>query len=63
MRKKLFTHEQLLEKTEELLLTYGYEKFHLKLLSMHLDGARSTIYSYYKNKEEIVSFAAYVSED
>ena len=44
MRKKLFTHEQLLEKTEELLLTYGYEKFHLKLLSMHLDGARSTIY-------------------
>ena len=55
MRKKLFTHEQLLEKTEELLLTYGYEKFHLKLLSMHLDGARSTIYSYYKNKEEIVS--------
>ena len=54
MRKKLFTHEQLLEKTEELLLTYGYEKFHIKLLSMNLDGERSTIYSFYKNKEEIV---------
>lgn len=55
VRKKTFTHEQLLEKTEELLIEYGYEHFHLKLLSTHLDGARSTIYSYYKSKEEIVS--------
>lgn len=55
VRKRTFTNEQLLEKTEELLILYGYDQFHLKLLSAHLDGARSTIYSYYKSKEEIVS--------
>lgn len=51
----MYTQVQLLEVTEKLLLEYGYEGFHLKRLSEHLDGARSTIYLYYSNKEEIVS--------
>ncbi|MGM9988174.1 MAG: TetR/AcrR family transcriptional regulator [Bacillaceae bacterium] len=54
-RKQAFTKLQLLETTEKLLLQYGYEGFHLKLLSTHVGGARSTIYLYYKSKEEIVA--------
>lgn len=54
-RKKNFTESELLDMTKKLLLEHGYDGFHLKLLSEHLTGARSTIYQYYSNKEEIVA--------
>jgi len=54
-RKPSFTETELLEATKRLLLQHGYDGFHLKLLSQHLPGARSTIYQYFSNKEEIVA--------
>lgn len=54
-RKQSYTESELLDLTKKLVLEHGYDGFHLKLLSQHLPGARSTIYQYYANKEEIVS--------
>lgn len=54
-RPRTFTQEELLAATERLLIEHGYSGFHLKMLSEHLGGARSTIYGYYANKEEIVA--------
>lgn len=54
-RKQAFTKSELLDHTKRALLEYGYDGFHLKLLSKNLVGARSTIYRYYANKEEIVA--------
>ncbi|RTE11816.1 TetR/AcrR family transcriptional regulator [Paenibacillus whitsoniae] len=54
-RKQSFTETELLDVTKRLILEHGYDGFHLKLLSQHLSGARSTIYQYYSNKEEIVA--------
>lgn len=54
-RKQSFTETELLDTTKKLVLEHGYDGFHLKLLSQHLSGARSTIYQYYSNKEEIVA--------
>lgn len=54
-KKQSFTETELLDTTKKLVLEYGYDGFHLKLLSQHLSGARSTIYQYYSNKEEIVA--------
>ena len=54
-RKAVYTETELLDATEKLLLTHGYDGFHLKLLSEHVNGARSTIYQYYANKEEVIA--------
>ncbi|MGO4498228.1 TetR/AcrR family transcriptional regulator [Paenibacillus sp. 2RAB27] len=54
-RKQAFTKSELLDQTKRVLLEHGYEGFQLKLLSRSLVGARSTIYQYYANKEEIVA--------
>ncbi|KWX71965.1 TetR/AcrR family transcriptional regulator [Paenibacillus jilunlii] len=54
-RKQAFTKSELLDQTKKVLIEHGYEGFHLKLLSGNLVGARSTIYQYYANKEEIVA--------
>lgn len=54
-RRQVFTESELLDTTESLLLEYGYDGFTLKLLSAHLKGARSTIYQYYANKDEIIA--------
>lgn len=54
-RRKSYTEAELLDVTKKLLLEHGYDGFHLKLLSEHLVGARSTIYQYFANKEEIVA--------
>lgn len=54
-RKAVYTETELLDATEKLLITHGYEGFHLKLLSEHVNGARSTIYQYYANKEELIA--------
>lgn len=54
-RRRSYTESELLDATKRLLLEHGYDGFHLKLLSEHLEGARSTIYQYFANKEEIVA--------
>lgn len=54
-RKQAYTESELLDQTKRVLLEHGYEGFQLKLLSKSLVGARSTIYQYYSNKEEIVA--------
>mgnify|MGYP001371960944 CR=1 FL=1 len=54
-RRHVFTKSELLDHTKQLLLEYGYDGFHLKTLSKRLAGARSTIYQYFANKEEIVA--------
>ena len=54
-RQRAFTKDELLDATERLLVDRGYDGFHLKLLSETLRGARSTIYEYYSNKDEIVA--------
>ncbi|MFD7523463.1 TetR/AcrR family transcriptional regulator [Paenibacillus chitinolyticus] len=54
-RQRAFTKSELLDATERLLMERGYDGFHLKALSEMLSGARSTIYEYYANKEEIVA--------
>lgn len=54
-RRQSYTDSELLDITKRLVLEHGYDGFHLKLLSKHLPGARSTIYRYYSSKEEIVA--------
>jgi len=54
-RKQLYTRSELLDQAKKVLLEHGYEGFQLKLLSQSLVGARSTIYQYFANKEEIVA--------
>lgn len=54
-RKHSFSHSELLDITKRLVLEHGYDGFNLKLLSRYLPGARSTIYQYYSNKDEIVA--------
>jgi AcrR family transcriptional regulator len=54
-RKRAFTEDELLDTAEALIVQHGYSSFHLKLLASHLPGARSTIYQYYANKEEVAS--------
>lgn len=54
-RKRAFTEDELLDTAESLIVQHGYSSFHLKLLASHLPGARSTIYQYYANKEEIAA--------
>jgi AcrR family transcriptional regulator len=54
-RKQVFSRSELLDQAKRVLLDHGYDGFQLKLLSQSLAGARSTIYQYFANKEEIVA--------
>lgn len=54
-RQRKMNITELMEATESLLLEKGYEGFHFKALSERLDVARSTIYEYYKNKDELIA--------
>ncbi|WP_416148453.1 TetR/AcrR family transcriptional regulator [Salipaludibacillus sp. HK11] len=54
-RKKTIDQAQLFHETEQLVLKSGYAGFHFKALAERLGVARSTIYNYYKNKEELVT--------
>lgn len=46
---------ELMKAAEALLLEKGYEGFHFKGLSDRLNVARSTIYEYYRNKDELIT--------
>lgn len=54
-RRQIFSRSELLEQAKHVLLEYGYDGFQLKLLSKRLAGARSTIYQYFANKDEIIA--------
>ncbi|KIL50104.1 hypothetical protein KP77_14790 [Jeotgalibacillus alimentarius] len=54
-RQRKMNIPELMEATESLLLEKGYEGFHFKALSERLEVARSTIYEYYKNKDELIA--------
>lgn len=54
-RKKAIEMQELMKATEELLLEYGYHAFQFKILAAKLDVARTTIYEYYANKEELIT--------
>jgi AcrR family transcriptional regulator len=54
-RRQVFTRSELLDHAKRMLLEQGYEGFQLKSLSTRLPGARSTIYQYFANKEEIIA--------
>jgi AcrR family transcriptional regulator len=53
-RRRVIDKVNLMKATEELLLERGYEGFHFKALSEKLGTARSTIYEYYSNKDELI---------
>lgn len=53
-RQRMIDEQNLMNATEELLLEKGYEGFHFKALSEKLGTARSTIYEYYSNKDELI---------
>lgn len=54
-RKRVIEMQELMKATEELLLEHGYHAFHFKMLADRLDVARTTIYEYYPNKEELIT--------
>lgn len=54
-RNKKLDLQELMEETETLLLEKGYEGFHFKALSEKLSVARSTLYEYYRNKDELIT--------
>ncbi len=54
-RARAYTREELLDAAEQLIVEHGYEGFRMKHLSDTLSGARSTIYEYFANKEELVA--------
>jgi AcrR family transcriptional regulator len=54
-RRQIFAKSELLEQAKQVLLEHGYDGFQLKLLSQRLVGARSTIYQYFANKDEIIA--------
>ncbi|WP_444684684.1 TetR/AcrR family transcriptional regulator [Alkalicoccus luteus] len=54
-RAKTIDEVQLFQETEKLILESGYAGFHFKALSERLGVARSTIYNYYSNKEELIT--------
>jgi len=54
-RKKTIDKAEIFYETEQLILESGYSGFHFKALSEKLGVARSTIYNYYKNKEELIT--------
>ncbi|MFC4711753.1 TetR/AcrR family transcriptional regulator [Planococcus dechangensis] len=54
-RKRKINKLELFQSTEKLLLIYGYDQFHFKILAKELNVARSTVYDYFANKEELVT--------
>ncbi|MBM7649841.1 AcrR family transcriptional regulator [Bacillus ectoiniformans] len=54
-RKKKLDEQELFLATEKLLVKKGYDGFHFKALSEELEVARSTIYEYYANKDDLIT--------
>lgn len=54
-RKQKISKQELFQATEKLILKQGYDQFHFKVLAEELNVARSTVYQYFPNKEELVT--------
>ena len=54
-RERKFSTEDLFQKTEQMLLTHGYEGFSISLIAEQLDISRGAVYKYYENKEELIT--------
>lgn len=54
-RQRITNRQELMKAAETLLLEKGYKGFHFKGLSEYLQIARSTIYEYYRNKDELIA--------
>lgn len=55
VRSRKVEKRELMAATEELLLEKGYRGFHFKELAEKLGVGRSTIYEYYRGKDELVT--------
>lgn len=54
-RERKFSLDELFEQTKQLLLEHGYDGFTFGLLAGRLGVARSAIYKYFENKEELIT--------
>ncbi|MCP3030761.1 TetR/AcrR family transcriptional regulator [Halobacillus sp. A1] len=59
-RKKALTKEELFQTTGQLIRTDGIHGVHFKKLSEKLEVGRSTLYEYYRNKDQLL--IAYLRE-
>ncbi|OEF95712.1 TetR/AcrR family transcriptional regulator [Desulfuribacillus alkaliarsenatis] len=55
MARKKTNQLEIFQATEQLLIRYGYHSFQFKLLADQLEIGRSTLYEYYRNKEELIT--------
>ncbi|WLR46810.1 TetR/AcrR family transcriptional regulator [Halobacillus litoralis] len=53
-RKRILTKEEILKETGALLRKEGIHGVHFKKLSTELQVSRSTLYEYFKNKEDLI---------
>jgi AcrR family transcriptional regulator len=54
-RERKISLNELFAQTKQLLLEHGYEGFTFGLLAERLGVARSAIYKYFENKEELIT--------
>lgn len=59
-RKRILTKEEIFNKTGEVLRSEGISGVHFKKLSSELQVSRSTLYEYFKNKDDLI--LAYMKE-
>ncbi|WP_281658054.1 TetR/AcrR family transcriptional regulator [Halobacillus sp. Cin3] len=53
-RKRILTKDDILNVTGEVLRNGGIQEVHFKKLAEELQVSRSTLYEYFKNKEELI---------
>lgn len=53
-RKRILTKDEILTVTGEVLRNGGIQEVHFKKLAEELQVSRSTLYEYFKNKEELI---------
>ncbi|WP_226579162.1 TetR/AcrR family transcriptional regulator [Halobacillus litoralis] len=53
-RKRILSEDEIMKVTGEVLRQEGINGVHFKKLSAMLDVSRSTLYEYYKNKDDLI---------
>ncbi len=53
IEKDEFVKSQIIEASKEVFKKYGYKKTNMKLIATASDKGRSTLYYYFKNKEDV----------
>lgn len=54
-RERKFSKQELYETTKSTLLNHGYDGFTIGKIAERLNVSRGTIYTYYDNKEEVIT--------